>query len=91
MTHTHASLSFDGKGINDRDEFRSRIATFTTEDHAKEYGALFAAAPELLAALNELLDAMWHHIGKRDVKKHYSLLLYENAALYAIAKATAKP
>ena len=44
-------LSFDGNGVNDNDEYRSRIATFTNEDMAKKYGKIFEAAPELLEAL----------------------------------------
>ena len=49
----HASLSFDGCGINGRDEYRTRITTFTNKRGpvANHYGPLFAAAPELLAAL----------------------------------------
>ena len=48
---------------------------------------LIAAAPELLEACKSLLDEMWRHIGKRDVKKHFHLLVHEEAARAAIAKA----
>ena len=51
-------LSFDGKGINGSDIYRTRLATFTTGATAadvEKYGNLFAAAPELLAALENLL------------------------------------
>jgi hypothetical protein len=44
-------LSFDGKGVNDCDEYRSRIATFTSDEKAQKFGELFAAAPELLDVL----------------------------------------
>lgn len=40
------TLSFDGKGINGPDEYRSRIATFADDKAAKEYGEVFAAALE---------------------------------------------
>jgi hypothetical protein len=51
------SLSFDGCGINGRDEYRSRIATFADRGGpiAKEYGPLFAAAPELLEDLKGIV------------------------------------
>lgn len=46
-----AELSFDGKGINGPDEYRTRIATFTSTERAKMYGELFESAPEMLEAL----------------------------------------
>ena len=39
----HKKLSFDGKGINDVDEYRTRIATFSSPEMAGKYGNLFAA------------------------------------------------
>lgn len=48
-------LSFDGKGINGPDEFRSRIATFTSEELASVYGPQFAAAPQVLRVLVAVL------------------------------------
>lgn len=56
----HKDFSFDGFGINGRDEHRSRLATLTTEGHAEGVGPLLAAAPEMLAALEELEDALTH-------------------------------
>jgi hypothetical protein len=53
---TRPELSYDGKGINGPDEYRTRIATFTGAHGAADYGPLFAAAPELLAMV-EALDA----------------------------------
>ena len=53
------SLSYDGHGINDSDEYRSRIATFTGRcllDERDRFGHLFAAAPDLLAALVDLVN-----------------------------------
>jgi hypothetical protein len=50
-------LSFDGFGINDSDEYGSRIATFTNDEAGKKYGQLFESAPELLAAGIALLEA----------------------------------
>lgn len=49
-------LSFDGKGVNGPDEHRSRLATFVDDEIAQQYGPLFAAAPELLEAL-QAIDA----------------------------------
>ena len=45
-------LTFDGCGINGPDEYRTRIATFTSG--AGKYGPLFAAAPALLNCLRHL-------------------------------------
>lgn len=52
-------LSYDGHGINDTDEYRSRIATFAAgmyDDERGKWGHLFAAAPDLLAALVDLVN-----------------------------------
>lgn len=43
-------LSYDGHGINGTDEYRTRLATFTGPE-GRSFGPLFAAAPELLEAL----------------------------------------
>lgn len=48
---THKTYSFDGHGINGRDEYRTRLATLTNEGRAENVGPLFAAAPEMRAAL----------------------------------------
>lgn len=46
-----ASLSYDGKGINNRgEEYSPRVATFTSPEYAERFGPLFEAAPELLDA-----------------------------------------
>lgn len=51
-------FSFDGHGINDADKYARRLATFT--DYAKEdgtaarLGPMFAAAPDMLAALHTI-------------------------------------
>lgn len=46
-------LSFDGCGINGRDEYRTRLATFAKvrSPEAREFGPLFAASPDMLAVL----------------------------------------
>ena len=53
------SFSFDGFGINGPDEYRTRIATFDrrnmSETDRNKWGRLFAAAPDLLAALRALV------------------------------------
>ena len=70
MTLTYATgpLSYDGHGINCSDEYHSRIMTFAKHadrdgggyvlDRHERYrlGGLMAAAPELLEALENLLD-----------------------------------
>ena len=48
------ALSFDGKGINGPDEYRSRLATFANDAAAQQYGPVFAAAPDLLATLQNI-------------------------------------
>jgi len=50
------TYTFDGHGINGADEYKSRLATLTNEGHAKNIGKLFAAAPELMEALEALLE-----------------------------------
>lgn len=55
------TLSHDGKGINGPDKYRTRLATFASEDAADVYGEMFAAAPELLAALRVLLERYTFH------------------------------
>jgi hypothetical protein len=53
MKDDNLPLSYDGCGINDRDAYASRIATFTHrgDENCRKYGPLFAASPVLLAAL----------------------------------------
>lgn len=48
--------NFDGKGINGGDEYMSRIATLTEHGHSLNAGKLLAAAPDLLAALEMLMN-----------------------------------
>lgn len=52
--HPPRPLSFDGKGINSCDLYRSRLATFSVSpghEAAQRLGPMFAAAPDMLAAL----------------------------------------
>lgn len=51
MDQKRKELTFDGKGINGPDAYRSRIATFTTDEDAAKYGKLLENAPELRDAL----------------------------------------
>lgn len=48
---------------------------------------LIAAAPELLDALQGVLDHLWDG-RKRDVRRDFDLMVYEVAARKAIARAT---
>lgn len=50
-------LSYDGRGINGPDEYRSRIATFSSDAAGDTYGKLFEAGPELRAALRNIRGA----------------------------------
>lgn len=50
------TLSFDGKGINNKSaEYAPRVATFSTAADAQEFGELFAHAPDLLESLMEMI------------------------------------
>ena len=79
-------LSFDGKGINGPDEYRSRIATFLSAEAAEKYGKLFEAAPDLLRALRDLLDA--GPMVKRDVRKHSHWMIAEAVARKTLLRVT---
>lgn len=73
-------LSFDGKGINGPDKYRSRLATFANNEAAQKYGALFEAAPELLVVCIKLLNCIDTNRDWAEAKE----------ARAAIAKATGK-
>ena len=63
------NVSFDGKGLNDlRKEYAPRIATFSNENLAREYGPLFETAPELLELCERLLGFA-HHYGSTSACK----------------------
>ena len=52
------NLSNDFKGINDKDsEYCERVATFSSPEYADEFGELFAAAPEMLRALKNIVSS----------------------------------
>ena len=77
----HKTLSYDGFGINGYDEYLTRLATFTDsmpEEQRAEFGPLFAAAPELLAAARRMVDAL------RGGDPQYSLSAEEGMALNAL-------
>jgi hypothetical protein len=62
-------LSFDGFGINLPDEYRTRLATFErihSRETVDKYGKLFAAAPELLEAV-DLLTRYLKEVGYGDM------------------------
>lgn len=51
------TLNHDGKGVNDkRSEYAPRVATFSTPEYAKEFGILFEASPNMLAALRAVQE-----------------------------------
>ena len=86
-----SELTFDGKGINGPDEYRSRVAAFANAAAAEEYGALFAAAPELLSALTalaEYADSALSEISDQDTGWFYQLSAAAGKARAVIAKAT---
>lgn len=65
--HEPRGLSFDGKGINGCGMYGTRIATFisgSSDDETALLGPMFAAAPELLAALKRIREAFYVN-GKR--------------------------
>ena len=62
-------LSFDGCGINGPDEYRTRLATFAIPrgDDARKFGPMFAASPDMLAAMVTIadrLESMAEHVRK---------------------------
>jgi len=78
------TYTFDGYGINGADEYKSRLATLTDEGHAQNIGNLFAASPELLAALESvtfIAESMAHLRGMES-----EILPYTDKARAAIAK-----
>lgn len=60
-TKQAGQLSFDGCGINGPDKYKTRIATFAYTKAVTAYGPLFAAAPELLDALEMLIEQVREH------------------------------
>ena len=87
-TDTRPTLTYDGYGINGPDEHRSRIATFTTGENADSYGALFAASPDLLDALETIV-----RIAKGDMRSgtHYDLKACAEVAEAALVKTRPTP
>lgn len=67
-TETHPTLSFDGMGINGPDEYRTRLATFRNPSAAKEWGPLFAAAPDMLVALEAIFPLL---MGDGFIEQHH--------------------
>jgi len=63
--------SFDGCGINGCDEYGSRLATLTDAGHAAKVGELFAAAPELLAALSLIVSKAYMPQGANPAHEDY--------------------
>ena len=84
------AYTFDGKGINGNDSYKSRLATLTKTGHEiKGLGNLLALAPDLLRNLQIMTDnAAWaaHIIGDIPEKSHYLECIKEARALIAMAK-----
>ena len=80
-------LTFDGFGINGPDEYRSRVATFTSDEAGKTYGNKFAAAPAMYEALKELVTYLQDHV-EDAVLDNWAPVL---KAAYALAQAEVKP
>lgn len=85
-------LSFDGRGINGPDKYRTRLATFENDQAATEYGPLFEAAPKLLEACKRLVGIIERHniVPLEGEKIEGKYLLVVQDARAAIAKAEGK-
>jgi len=59
-------LSFDGRGINGPDIYRSRLATFQNDEAARQYGKLFERAPLLLAFVEQMARFRMYQPGCTD-------------------------
>lgn len=69
-------LSFDGKGINGPDDYKTRVATFTNDVDAQRYGNLFAYAEELQQRLKAFVEP-WQRGGNWETEINYET--YNNA------------
>lgn len=82
-------LSYDGFGINGTDEYRTRLATFTGPE-GRMYGPLFAAAPELLEALENAIEMARFHLcidnGSEEQTAEYMDMLAQGDAAIKKAK-----
>ena len=86
-------FTFDGKGVNDAsDQYCRRLATLAP-DAPREAGLLMAAAPSMLAALEECItDHGAHCIGNGDLIALGKRLLFINSvARAAISRARGTP
>ncbi len=64
MPQKFDDFTFDGFGINGRDEYRTRLATLTETGQREKVGPLFAASPDL----REALEAAWDLLNDSDVR-----------------------
>lgn len=66
MTTTNRTpLSFDGFGVNDNDEYRTRLITFAhavSEERRRELGPIFALAPEMADSLTDAEAAIGENL-----------------------------
>jgi hypothetical protein len=80
-------ITISPKGIIVGSQTICKLESFgKTEEELKANGNLIAAAPELLAALNELLDLLSEK--EPEMTKEWYLKKYFNNAMSAINKAT---
>lgn len=89
MDKQRQPYSFDGKGINGSDEYRSRLATLTNVGQLQGFGPFCERAvnnhARLVAALNQFI-ALWPVLPGQDrPKAHPDVLMAWNAARAAIA------
>ena len=78
----------DGEFIATLDVVAIGAGPYKLPPNAEANARLIAAAPELLEACKALLGEMWSGRKRRNVKKDFHLMVAEEAARTAIAKAT---
>ena len=90
MTLTHCKLAGDQYGIYDEDQQTAgayKAVLGNRDGDGEKLAVLFAAAPELLAALVDILNAIQTETSALHCKGDYAIAQEFRVALKAIAKA----